>query len=102
MPGNTSAALVRYSNTAKRNVSSFCLSVKSGVRICLLYAAMNSGKADVGIVLIVAENPLTATWIPRNTNPSLVDDAIERFDNEFENSFNPEDVFASRSDDIDA
>ncbi len=62
------------------------------------FASLN----DVGIVLIVAENPLTATWIPRETNPPLVNDAIERFDTDFDNSFNPEAVFASRGEDTDA
>jgi hypothetical protein len=37
-----------------------------------------------GIVLIVSENPLSATWIPRVANPELVDDAIESFDADFE------------------
>jgi hypothetical protein len=37
-----------------------------------------------GIVLVVSESPLSATWIPRNSNPELVDNAIESFDNDFE------------------
>ena len=36
-----------------------------------------------GIVLIVSENPPTATWIPRGVNPYLVDDAISSFDKDF-------------------
>ncbi len=71
---------------------------KIGVRIRLdssksyQFASLN----EDGIVLIVAENPLTATWIPRETNPSLVQDAIERFDLDFENSFDPESIFSDR------
>ena len=37
-----------------------------------------------GIVLITSENPLSATWIPRNANPALVDNAIETFDADYE------------------
>jgi DNA-binding PadR family transcriptional regulator len=37
-----------------------------------------------GIVLIVSESPLSATWIPRTANPELVDNAIEGFDRDFE------------------
>ncbi len=36
-----------------------------------------------GIVLIVSENPPTATWIPREANPYLVDEAIGSFDKDF-------------------
>jgi len=36
-----------------------------------------------GIVLIVSENPPTATWIPRGANPYLVDEAISSFDKDF-------------------
>jgi len=36
-----------------------------------------------GIVLIVSENPPTATWIPRGANPYLVDEAIRSFDKDF-------------------
>ncbi|MGY5852956.1 MAG: hypothetical protein RTU92_05255 [Candidatus Thorarchaeota archaeon] len=49
-----------------------------------------------GIVLIVAENPLTATWIPRKANPSLVEDAITRFDADFDSAFDPSQVFGNR------
>ena len=43
-----------------------------------------------GIVLIVSENPLSATWIPRSANPELVDDAIANFDADFVSG---EDIF---------
>jgi len=36
-----------------------------------------------GLVLIVSENPPTATWIPRGANPHLVDEAISSFDKDF-------------------
>ncbi|MGY5860765.1 MAG: hypothetical protein RTU09_00125 [Candidatus Thorarchaeota archaeon] len=36
-----------------------------------------------GIVLIVSEDPPTATWIPRGVNPHLVDEAISSFDKDF-------------------
>ncbi len=37
-----------------------------------------------GLVLIVSEMPLSATWIPRESNPELVDDAIHSFDSDYE------------------
>ncbi|MFW9814262.1 MAG: hypothetical protein ACFFF9_17500, partial [Candidatus Thorarchaeota archaeon] len=37
-----------------------------------------------GIVLFVSESPLSATWIPRTENPSLVDNAIDGFDRDYE------------------
>ncbi|TFG33916.1 hypothetical protein EU527_05910 [Candidatus Thorarchaeota archaeon] len=33
-----------------------------------------------GIVLILSESPFSATWLPRESNPELVDNAIENFD----------------------
>ncbi|TFG33108.1 hypothetical protein EU528_01245 [Candidatus Thorarchaeota archaeon] len=42
------------------------------------------GRNDEGIVLIVSENPMSATWIPRNANPDLVDNAIESFDTDYD------------------
>ena len=37
-----------------------------------------------GIVLIVSESPLSATWLPRESNPDLVDNALSSFDADFE------------------
>jgi len=37
-----------------------------------------------GIVLVVSENPLSATWLPRSANPELVDNAIDSFDQDYE------------------
>jgi DNA-binding PadR family transcriptional regulator len=37
-----------------------------------------------GIILIVSESPLSATWIPRTENPELVDSAIIGFDSDYE------------------
>ncbi len=37
-----------------------------------------------GIVLVVSESPLSATWIPRSANPELVDNAINGFDRDYE------------------
>ena len=36
-----------------------------------------------GIVLIVSESPLSATWLPRTGNAELVDNAIENFDRDY-------------------
>ena len=41
------------------------------------------GRGDEGIVLIVSENPMSATWIPRSSNPQLVDNAIKTFDEDY-------------------
>lgn len=37
-----------------------------------------------GIVLIVSESPLSATWLPRSSNTELVDNAIDSFDRDYE------------------
>ena len=37
-----------------------------------------------GIVLVVSESLLSATWIPRSANPELVDNAIDAFDRDYE------------------
>jgi len=41
-----------------------------------------------GIMLIVSEDPLSATWLPRSSNPELVDNAIESFDIDFKQGTN--------------
>jgi hypothetical protein len=41
-------------------------------------------RSNEGIVLIVSESPLSATWLPRSSNPELVDNAIESFDRDYE------------------
>jgi hypothetical protein len=42
------------------------------------------GRNTEGIVLVVSESPLSATWIPRSSNPELVDNAIDGFDRDYE------------------
>ena len=42
------------------------------------------GRNNEGIVLIVSESPLSATWLPRSSNVELVDNAIDSFDNDYE------------------
>jgi hypothetical protein len=42
------------------------------------------GRNTEGIILVVSESPLSATWVPRNANPSLVNNAIENFDRDYE------------------
>jgi len=42
------------------------------------------GRNNEGIVLIVSENPMSATWIPRSSNKDLVDNAIQTFDTDYE------------------
>jgi hypothetical protein len=34
-------------------------------------------------VLIIAENPVTATWITRDFNPDLIDNAVAAFDRDW-------------------
>ena len=41
------------------------------------------GRNRDGIVLIVSESPLSATWLPRSGNVELVDNAIDNFDADF-------------------
>lgn len=50
------------------------------------------GRNDDGIVLIVSENPMSATWIPRSSNPDLVDNAIKTFDADYELGVDIEDI----------
>ncbi|TFH03077.1 MAG: hypothetical protein E4H14_17185 [Candidatus Thorarchaeota archaeon] len=57
-----------------------------GFRICVRKDSTYQfvGRNDEGIVLIVSENPMSATWIPRSANPDLVDNAIETFDTDYD------------------
>ncbi|MFW9958146.1 MAG: hypothetical protein ACFFCT_08745 [Candidatus Odinarchaeota archaeon] len=41
------------------------------------------GRNSEGILLIVSENPLSGTWLPRSVNPELVDNAIQSFDKDY-------------------
>ncbi|MDH4214039.1 MAG: hypothetical protein OEV85_08975 [Candidatus Thorarchaeota archaeon] len=41
------------------------------------------GRSSEGILLIVSENPLSGTWLPRSANPELVDNAIQSFDRDY-------------------
>jgi hypothetical protein len=36
-----------------------------------------------GIALVVSEQPFSVTWVPRSSNPELVDNAIENFDRDY-------------------
>jgi len=42
------------------------------------------GRNDEGIVLVVSESPLSATWLPRSSNAELVDNAIDSFERDYE------------------
>lgn len=42
------------------------------------------GRNAEGIVLVVSESPLSATWLPRGSNADLVDNAIESFDTDYD------------------
>lgn len=41
------------------------------------------GRNDEGIVLVVSESPLSATWLPRSSNMELVDNAIDSFERDY-------------------
>jgi hypothetical protein len=41
------------------------------------------GRNSEGILLIVSENPLSGTWLPRSANSELVDNAIQSFDRDY-------------------
>ncbi|MGY5860572.1 MAG: hypothetical protein RTU63_14480, partial [Candidatus Thorarchaeota archaeon] len=62
------------------------LGYNPGLRICERKDSTYQfvGRSDEGIVLIVSENPMSATWIPRSANPDLVDNAIETFDADYD------------------
>ena len=38
------------------------------------------------MALVIAENPVTATWITRDFNPDLIDNAVETFDKDWNNA----------------
>ena len=38
------------------------------------------------MALIIAENPVTATWITREFNPDLIDNAVKTFDKDWKNA----------------
>jgi hypothetical protein len=42
------------------------------------------GRNNEGIVLVVSERPLSATWLPRSSNTELVDNAIDNFDKDYD------------------
>jgi len=65
-----------------------------GFRICERKDATYQfvGRNDEGIVLITSENPMSATWIPRVANPSLVDNAIQTFDEDYEAGIDIEEI----------
>jgi len=42
------------------------------------------GRSNEGIVLIVSESPMSATWIPMTSNSDLVDNAIRTFDADYD------------------
>jgi len=46
------------------------------------------GRNEEGIVLVISESPLSATWLPRSSNAELVDNAIESFDRDYERGTN--------------
>ena len=58
---------------------------KVDLRVCLRKDSTYQfvGRNSEGILLIVSENPLSVTWLPRNANPELVDDAIQSFDKDY-------------------
>jgi hypothetical protein len=58
---------------------------KVGFRLCMREDSTYQfiGRNAEGILLIVSENPLSATWLPRSANPELVDDAIQTFDRDY-------------------
>jgi hypothetical protein len=68
---------------------------KAGLRVCLRKDSTYQfvGRNSEGILLIVSENPLSVTWLPRSANPELVDNAIQSFDKDF---FEGSDIFTSR------
>jgi len=70
------------------------LGYEPGLRICERKDSTYQfvGRNDDGIVLIVSENPMSATWIPRSANPDLVDNAIERFDVDYKNGVDIVDI----------
>jgi predicted transcriptional regulator len=61
------------------------LGYKVGFRHCMREDSTYQfiGRNSEGILLIVSENPLSATWLPRSANPELVDDAIQTFDRNY-------------------
>ncbi|NHJ13680.1 MAG: hypothetical protein EAX95_08385 [Candidatus Thorarchaeota archaeon] len=44
------------------------------------------GIARIGIVLVVSENPMAVTWIPKASNPLLIAQAMATFDRDFKDA----------------
>jgi hypothetical protein len=58
---------------------------KVGFRYCVREDSTYQfiGRNSEGILLIVSENPLSGTWLPRSANSELVDNAIQSFDRDY-------------------
>jgi hypothetical protein len=44
------------------------------------------------MALVIAENPVTATWVTRQFNPDLIDNAVKSFDQDWKNGKAPEEL----------
>jgi predicted transcriptional regulator len=82
----------RFQRFTQRNSFYLQKGYKAGLRVCLRKDSTYQfiGRNSEGILLIVSENPLSATWLPRDANPELVDNAIETFDTDYNTGKNIE------------
>ncbi|TFF91260.1 hypothetical protein EU545_04830 [Candidatus Thorarchaeota archaeon] len=57
------------------------IEIKHRARESAMYQMMTRNRDE--IVLVVSEDPVAATFIPRSANPMLIDNSVEVFDREF-------------------
>ena len=72
------AALFQQLIELKKSRIKFDLRVYDGPKTYFQVSLNNDNMA-----LVIAENPVTATWITRDFNPDLIDNAVETFDREW-------------------
>ena len=76
-----------FRESYRRPIEKWCkMGYKIGYRI---FARKDStyqfiARNTEGILLVVSESPLSATWVPRASNQALVDNAIESFDRDYD------------------
>jgi Fe2+ or Zn2+ uptake regulation protein len=75
------AALFQQLVELKKSRTKFDLRVYDGPKTYFQVSLNNDNMA-----LVIAENPVTATWITRDFNPDLIDNAVKAFDRDWKKS----------------
>ena len=75
------AALFQQLIELKKNRTKFDIRIYDGPKTYFQVSLNNDNMA-----LVIAENPVTATWITREFNPDLIDNAVKAFDRDWKKS----------------